>query len=192
LSGGGRLVAVGRVGAPHGRDGSFWVEGALGDEGASEVDAAGAGDRTDTATGAAYPRAPIAEGAEVTVAGRHARVERRAGTNERPLLRLSGVGDRGAAAELRGERLLVPEAHAPLAPGEWLVDDLVGARVEGVGEVRRVLAGISCDLLEVGEEATLVPLVTDAVRRIDSAARTIDVDRRFLGLDELGGEQSPE
>jgi len=169
----GRLVAVGRVGAPHGRDGSFWVEGALVE---SSGDPPGARD-------------PLCEGADVTVAGRRVRVERRAGTAERPLLRLSRVTDRPGAAALRGERLLVPEPAAPLAPEEWLVDDLVGARVEGVGEVRRVLAGSSCDVLEVGEGRVLVPLVSDAIRRIDSAARVIEVDRRFLGLE--GEERGP-
>jgi 16S rRNA processing protein RimM len=166
LSSEGRLVAVARVGAAHGRDGSFWVE---------EAPGAGAGP-------AAASRA-LDEGAQLTVAGRRVRVERRAGTAERPLLRLSGIEDRAAASALRGERLLVPEAEAPLGPGEWLVDDLVGARVAGLGSVRRVLAGSSCDLLEVGGQAMLVPLVSDAIRRINPDAGVIEVDRRFLGLD---------
>ena len=173
MSAEGRLVAVGRVGPPHGRDGTLWVEGALG----------GSRDEPPAA------RDPLGEGCEVTVAGRRATVERRAGTAERPLLRLSDVTDRQGAAALRGERLLVPEAAAPPAPAEWLVDDLVGARVEGVGEVRRVLAGSSCDVLEVGEGRVLVPLVSDAIRRIDSAARVIEVDRRFLGLEGDEGER---
>jgi ribosomal 30S subunit maturation factor RimM len=162
-----RLVSVGRVGAPHGRDGSFWVERAL--------------------TAAAAPESspdPLAPTTEVTVAGRRARVERREGSPERPLVRLFGVGDRAAAAALRGEALLVSEAQAPLEPGEWLVEDLLGARVDGLGEVTRVLSGPSCDLLEVGTEATLVPLVSDAIHRVDAAARTIEVDLEFLGLGE--------
>jgi 16S rRNA processing protein RimM len=150
------------VGRPHGRDGAFWVEGAV----------------------AAQGSGPLAPGAPVTVAGRSLRVERRAGGPGRPLVRLSGVADRSAAAALRDERLLVPESRAPLGPDEWLVEDLVGARVEGLGEVRGVLAGASCDLLEVGEEGALVPLVRDAIVRVDLRSRTIEVDRRFLGLDE--------
>ena len=45
-----------------------------------------------------------------------------------------------------------------------------------------MLAGPSCDVLEVGEDAVLVPLVSDAVRNVDPAARVIEVDLRFLGL----------
>ncbi len=165
MSAGGRLVSVGRVGAAHGRDGSFWVEGGV--EGAHEV---------------------LAQGAEVVLGGKRTRVERRAGSSERPLLRIAGVETRAEAAARRGEAVLVGEELAPLGPGEWLVEDLVGARVEGLGEVRRVLAGASCDLLEVGEDALLIPLVSDAVVRIDPGTGVIEVDRRFLDLGEDAGE----
>ena len=161
MSAGGRLVSVGRVGAAHGRDGSFWVDGAV--EAAHEV---------------------LAPGAEVVLGEKRTRVERRAGSSERPLLRVAGVETRAEAAARRGDAVLVEEELAPLGPGEWLVESLVGARVEGVGEVRRVLAGASCDLLEIGEDALLIPLVSDAVMSIDPRARVIEVDRRFLGLGE--------
>jgi 16S rRNA processing protein RimM len=143
---------VGRVGRPHGRDGSFYVEG---------------------------PSHPLAPGTRVSVAGRDAVVDRRAGTDERPLVRLRGID---AIQALRGEPLVVPLDQAPLGEGEWVVEDLVGCRVEGLGEVRRVLAGTSCDLLEVGEEEVLVPFVSDAIRRVDPERRVIEVDRSFLGL----------
>ncbi len=150
-------MPVGRVGRPHGRDGSFYVE---------------------------RPSHPLAEGAQVSVGGRSARVERRGGTSNRPLVRLSGVEGRPEAAALRGEPLLVPESAAPLAEGEWLADDLLGCEVEGLGMVRRVVAGPSCDVLEVGEDGHLVPFTGDAIRRIDLEAQAIAVNRRFLGLDE--------
>ncbi len=165
MSSRGRLVSVGRVGAAHGRDGSFWIEGAV--QAAHEA---------------------LAQGAEVVLGGRRTRVERRAGSRERPLLRIAGIETRAGAAARRGEAVLVDEGLAPLGAGEWLVEDLVGARVEGLGEVRRVLAGVSCDLLEVGEEALLIPLVSDAVVSIDLGERVIEVDRRFLGLGEDDGE----
>jgi 16S rRNA processing protein RimM len=158
-----RLVSVGRVGRPHGRDGSFWVDEPLSGDGEG--------------------REPLAVGTDVFVAGRSGRVERLAGAPKRPLVRVSSIADRQAAAALRGTDLLVAEANAPLGVGEWLVEDLVGARIDGLGEVRRVVASPSCDLLEVGEEGVLVPLVSDAVRRVDVAARRIEVDRTFLGLD---------
>ena len=143
-------VSAGRVGRPHGRDGSFWVDGAA---------------------------SALSEGDEVVVDGRRARVERRDGSEQRPLMRLAGVTDRGAAAALRGEPLLV---DAALGEEEWLARDLVGCAVEGMGQVARVLEGPSCDLLEL-QDGTLVPLVGDAVSRVDTDAGVIEVDRGFLG-----------
>ncbi len=143
-------VSAGRVGRPHGRDGSFWVDGAT---------------------------APLNEGDEVVVADRRARIERRDGSEQRPLVRLAGVADKQSAAALRGEELLV---EAELAQDEWLARDLVGCAVKGVGQVARVLEGPTCALLEL-EDGTLVPLVADAVRRVDADAGVIEVDPEFLG-----------
>jgi 16S rRNA processing protein RimM len=152
-------VPAGRVGRAHGLDGSFYVE--------------------DVAE-------PLEHGAEVAVAGRSARVERRAGTEARPIVRLSGVHDRSAAEALRGERILV--AGGALAEGEYLSADLVGCIVPGVGEVRRVVQGPSCDVLEVGADGVLIPFVSDAIKRVDLQAGVIEVDTGFLGLDERSSE----
>jgi len=65
----------------------------------------------------------------------------------------------------------------------------VGCDVPGIGAVTRVVSGPSCDLLEVGDEGLLVPFVSDAVRRVDVAGRRIEVDLRFLGLDQEGGPE---
>ena len=148
-------VSAGRVGRAHGRDGSFYVD---------------------------RPAHSLAEGTLVRVAGADRRVARRAGTDDRPLVRLEGVEDRDAASALRGEFLLLDISEAPLEEGEFIVSDLVGCRIEGLGYVERVLDGPSCDVLEVGEEGVLVPLVSDAVKRIDLEERIIEVDREFLGL----------
>jgi 16S rRNA processing protein RimM len=150
-----RLVTAGVVGRPHGLDGSFAVE---------------------------RPAHPLDEGTALRVAGRERRVERRAGTDRRPLIRLDGIGDREAAVALRGELLLVEQA---LADGEWLAEDLVGCRVQGLGEVRRVIDAPSCDLLEL-DGGELVPLVSDAIARVDVEARLIEVDLAFLRLGEEG------
>ena len=149
----GRQVRAGRVGRPHGLDGSFYVE---------------------------RPTEELSVGTEVTLAGRRATVERCAGTPERPILRVSGIGDRDAAGGLRGEELLV--AGGELAPDEYFVDDLVGCAVPGIGRVRRVVAAPSCDLLEVGDDGVLVPFISDAVKRVDLDEGVIEVDRAFLGL----------
>jgi 16S rRNA processing protein RimM len=140
---------VGQVGRAHGRDGSFYVE---------------------------HPDSGLEAGVELTVDGERRRVERCDGTAERPLLRLSGVSDRAAATELRGELLLVADEGGD---GEWLVEDLVGLRVERLGPVRRVLDGPSCAVLEL-EDGTLVPFVEDAIRSVDTEAGLIRVDLSFL------------
>jgi 16S rRNA processing protein RimM len=154
-----RPLPAGRVGRPHGLDGSFYVE-----------DAAHA----------------LAEGTEVVIGERRAAVTRRAGSDARPLVRVEGVEDRDAAQALRGQAVLVPGGREELGPDEWYDDDLVGCRVDGLGEVRAVLHGPSCDLLEVGEKGVLVPLVRDAVLRVDLDAREIEVDHGFLALGEDG------
>src|SRR4051794_41425962 len=73
-----RDLVVGRVGRPHGLDGSFYV-----------VDAA--------------PELPASGG---LVSGR--RIVRRAGTEDRPILRLEGSSSRADAEALRGFELTVP------------------------------------------------------------------------------------
>ncbi len=77
----------------------------------------------------------------------------------------------------------------PLGEDEWWAEDLEGCTVHDggrrVGTVRRLLALPSCEVLEVEREdgELLVPLVSDAVRAVDVAGRTIDVDLRFLGAE---------
>ena len=129
--------------------------------------------------GSFYVDGPLDEGATVQIGDQEFTVAERKGTDARPIIRLTGVEDRDAAEALRGEVLTTGEAE-PLDEGEWLIEDLVGCRIQGVGEVTGVLQGMSCDLLEVGDE--LIPLVTDAVTRVDVENRVIEVNREFLGL----------
>jgi len=139
------LVTVGRVGKPHGFDGSFYVEGA------SQL---------------------LALGETVVVGSRSHVVARRAGTDERPLIRLEGVDDPRA---LRGEPLLV---EAELEEDEWLAADLVGLEVAGHGRVERVLDGPSCSVLELSDGA-LVPFVRDAVSSV--SADRIEINEGYVG-----------
>lgn len=87
---------------------------------------------------------------------------------------------------------MASEIDAPLAEGEWLAEDLVGCVIEGLGEVRRVVAAPSCDVLEVGERGVLVPFIAQAIRAVDPVARSIELDRDFLALDEPGGGSASE
>jgi 16S rRNA processing protein RimM len=155
-------VVAGRIGRPHGLDGSFHVVAAR-----AEL---------------------LMLGATVRVGDRDVRIARRAGTDERPIVRLEGADGRDAAEALRGEELTVARTQAPpLGPDEWYAADLVGCRVvdgaRTVGEVRRLLALPSCEALAVGADGgeMLVPLVRDAVRSVDLEAGRIDVDVAFLG-----------
>jgi 16S rRNA processing protein RimM len=121
------------------------------------------------------PQHELPEGCRIVLGGAEHTVERRAGTDQRPLIRLAGVDD---ARPLRGELLLVEDE---LAEGEWLAGDLVGLTVPGMGTVTGVIDGPSCSVLEVGDEGTLVPLVSDAIERVDVEAGEIHVRREFLG-----------
>jgi 16S rRNA processing protein RimM len=136
----------------------------------------------------------LAIGGEVRIGEIWRAIIRRAGTDDRPILRLQGVEDRSGAEALRGQDLYVARAAAPaLEPGEYWAEDLRGCRVvtadgHELGTVEGMRALPSCEVLEVGE--LLVPMVGDAVRLIDVAQRRIVVDAQFLGVD-VGGPDPP-
>lgn len=157
-------LRAGRIGGPHGLDGSFHVKQAV--------------------------PGLLSLGAEVLVHERPRRIVRRAGHDAGVILRLEGCEDRAAAAALRDAELLVSRTLAPPLPAdEWWAEDLEGCTVldgeVAVGTVARLLALPSCEVLEVdrggGGAALLVPLIADAVRSVDVAAQRIDVDLAFLG-----------
>jgi 16S rRNA processing protein RimM len=156
------VIDAGRVGRPHGLDGSFHVTRAV-----AEL---------------------IAAAETVDLDGRAVRIERRAGTAERPILRLEGCASREDAQALRGVTLRVDEALAPAAEDEYWPHELAGCTVHDggreVGVVRRMITLPSCEALEVDQAdggEVLVPLVRDAIRAIDRDGKRIDVDMRFLG-----------
>jgi len=155
---------AGRVGRPHGLDGSFLV---------------------------AEPNAALLRVSDrVQVADTEREIVRLAGHDKRLILRLEGCADREAAEALRGQTLFVARGHAPeLEQDEWWAEDLEGLAVgdgeREVGTVTRMLALPSCEVLEVarseGGEPLLVPLVSDAVRTVDLEQGRIDIDLQFLG-----------
>ncbi len=157
---------AGRVGRPHGLDGSFLV---------------------------ADVNAVLLQAADsVMINGTERSITRRAGHDARLILRLEGCTDRNGAEAIRGQELLVARALAPdLDEDEWWAEDLEGLAVgDGdrvVGSVTRLLALPSCEVLEVeraeGGEPLLVPLISDAVRMVDLERGRIDIDLRFLGED---------
>ncbi len=170
-SDGEQWLHAGRVGRPHGLDGSVHVT---------------------------QPRVTLLEqGRVLRVDGRDEEIVRRAGTDSRPIVRFASCTTRSDAEALRGRDLLVSRADAPpLEEDEWWPEELVGCRVldgdRPVGVVRELRPLPSCDVLEVardGAEDLLVPLIRDAVRSVDVEAREIDVDLVFLGEGGDGGEE---
>jgi 16S rRNA processing protein RimM len=148
------LVAVGRVGRPHGTDGAFVVEGASADE---RWFAAGAG--------------LLVDGEDATVV-----VSRRVGGG-RHAIKL----DRAAA---RGAELGVRRSALPALPVDtYYVADLVGLTVLDengvhVGVVGDVLPGPANDALEL-DSGLLLPLVEECVREIDLERRRILLNPGF-------------
>ena len=156
------LLNAGRVGRPHGLDGSFHVT---------------------------RPRGVLLTlGGSVRVGDDVHEIVRRAGTEDRPILRLRGLDDRAGIEALREADLLVERADAPALPeGEYWSEDLEGCTVltpqgEELGVVRTMRALPSCEVLEVGD--LLVPMVGDAVVSIDVGERRIVVDPEELGVEK--------
>jgi len=138
------LVDIGKVGRPHGLDGSFFVEGASTRDGAFAV------------------------GTALYVDGEPARiVASKRGAQGRPVIRL----DRPVA---RGATLAVPRSALPELPeDEYYAFQLVGLAVEEeggrqLGRVRDVLEYPANDVLEL-DSGTALPLVEACVRLVDLA-----------------------
>lgn len=154
------MLLAGRVGRPHGLDGSFHVT---------------------------RPRAGLLRvGVTVHAGERTFEIVRAAGTDDRPILRLDGVAGREAVEALRGTDLFVARDEAPaLGDDEYWAEDLEGCVVTDgdreLGRVARLVALPSCEALELAGSGVLIPLVRDAVRAVDIAAGRIDVNTAFLG-----------
>jgi len=149
------LVPVGRVGKPHGLDGSFFVEGA------SERD------------GVFAPGATVYAGGEETKV-----VASRRGAGGRPVIRLDRRLERGT--ELAVARTTLPQLDDE---DEFYVFQLVGLTVEEesgrlLGRVREVLEYPANDVLELDSGASL-PLVEACVRQVDLTGRRIVVAAGF-------------
>jgi len=158
----GTTMPAGRVGRPHGLDGSFYVTGAR-------------------------PRL-LSPGTSISVGGRHAAVVRRAGTDRHPIVRLQGVEDREQAQALRGMELTVDRDTAPaFDEDEWWAHELEGCEVfdgaRHVGVVARMVEYPSCEALEItraeGGEL-LVPMVKEAIRSVRVQQRRIEIDLGFV------------
>jgi 16S rRNA processing protein RimM len=147
------LVRVGRVGKPHGLDGSFFVEQASEDE------------------------QRFAEGAALRVDGEPATVIASKRSGGRPVIRLDREAPRGA--ELSVPRSELP----PPSENEYYAFELVGLEVEeeggrALGRVREVHPGVANDVLELDTDLVL-PLVDACVLDVDLEEGRIQVARGF-------------
>jgi 16S rRNA processing protein RimM len=149
------LVPIGRVGKPHGLDGSFFVEGPS--------------DRGEA----------FAPGATVYVDGEPAKiVASKRGAHNRPVIRLERRVERGAS-------LAVPrDTLPPLGADEYYTFQLVGLVVEEeggrlLGRVADVVDYPANDVLELDSGASL-PLVEACVRQVDLEGGRIVVAQGFV------------
>jgi 16S rRNA processing protein RimM len=148
------LVPIGRVGRPHGLDGSFFVEGPSDRPGAFAVGAV-----------------VFANGEPLKI------VSSKHGSQKRPVIRLERRVDRGA-------ELAVPrESLPPLGEDEYYSFQLVGLAVEEeggrvLGHVRDVLDYPANDVLELDTGLSL-PLVEACVRKVDLESGRIVVAQGF-------------
>jgi 16S rRNA processing protein RimM len=146
-------VSIGRVGRPHGLDGSFVVEAASEEPGR------------------------FAPGARLYVEREPARVVECKRAGNRLVVRLDRPARRGAALELRAAELPAPEE------GSYYVFELVGLEVEEeggrpLGRVQDVAAGVANDVLELDSGAAL-PMVEECVLAVDLDGRRILVAPGF-------------
>jgi 16S rRNA processing protein RimM len=147
------LVRIGRVGKPHGLDGSFFVENASEDQ-----------DR-------------FAKGATLRVGGEPATVVSSKRSRRRPVIRLDREAPRGA--ELSVLRSELP----PPGENEYYAFQLVGLDVEEeggrrLGRVTEVQPGVANDVLQL-DSGVALPLVDACVLQVDLDEARIHVARGF-------------
>jgi 16S rRNA processing protein RimM len=147
------LVSVGRVGKPHGLDGSFFVERASEDE------------------------ERFAVGATLLVGGEQAQVLASKRSRGRPVIRLDLDAPRGADLSVPRSELPSP------GEDEYYAFQLVGLEVEEeggrlLGRVAAVQPGVANDVLEL-DSGPALPLVDACVREIDLPGGRIVVAEGF-------------
>jgi 16S rRNA processing protein RimM len=148
------LVPVGKVGRPHGIDGSFFVEGPSDDP------------------------ARFAKGSTLYAAGEPAKVVvSKRGSGRRPVIKLDRPVERGTVLALPRETL------PPLEEDEYYNFQLVGLTVEEeggrvLGQVKDVLDYPANDVLEL-DSGVYLPLVEACVRQVDVGGGRIIVSVGF-------------
>jgi 16S rRNA processing protein RimM len=151
-----RRVSVGRVGRPHGLDGSFVVEAASDDP------------------------ERFAPGSKLLVGGEPATVVASKRAGGRTVVALDCRAERGAELEIPEDEL------PALPDGEFYAFQLVGLEVEDesgrpLGRISEVAPGVANDVLEL-DSGLALPLVEDCVRAVDLEGGRVVVAEGFAGV----------
>jgi 16S rRNA processing protein RimM len=146
-------VQIGRVGKPHGIDGSFFIEQPSNDERWWQP------------------------GARFIAGGREAEVVTARRSSGRPVVKLDRAVERGALIEV--ERSDLP----PTEDDEYYAFELLGLPVveetgRALGTVQAVTPGVANDVLEL-DTGVLLPMIEDCVQRVDLQTRSITVAAGF-------------
>jgi 16S rRNA processing protein RimM len=146
-------VSIGRVGKPHGLDGSFYVEQPSTDERWWKV------------------------GASFLAGGEHAEVVGARRAQGRPVIKLDRSVERGSPIEIERDQL------PPTEEDEYYAFQLQGLEVveengRALGTVADVIPGVANDVLELST-GVLLPMIEDCVRTVDLDAARIVVAEGF-------------
>jgi 16S rRNA processing protein RimM len=146
-------VQIGRVGKPHGIDGSFFIEQPSDDERWWKP------------------------GARFIAGGRAAEVVSARRSSGRPVVKLDQVVERGALIEVERDSL------PPTEDDEYYAFELLGLPVveetgRALGNVQAVTPGVANDVLEL-DTGVLLPMIEDCVQRVDLQTRSITVAAGF-------------
>ena len=102
------------------------------------------------------------------------------------VMTLEGLDDRGTAEGYSGALVLLQDTQLrPLEPDEYFQHQLMGCEVETVagkalGKVRGIMETGANDVLVVGEESLMVPMLASVVIEVD-------VDRRLIRIEPIPG-----
>jgi 16S rRNA processing protein RimM len=150
-------VRIGRVGKPHGIDGSFFIEQPSDDERWWQP------------------------GARFLAGGQEAEVVAARRSSGRPVVKLDHHVERGAPLEVGRDAL------PPTDDDEYYAFELIGLPVveetgRELGSVQAVTPGVANDVLEL-DTGVLLPMIEDCVQSVDLETGRIQVAVGFAGLD---------
>jgi 16S rRNA processing protein RimM len=112
----------------------------------------------------------------------------------RPLIRITGIEDADAAQALVGAHVTIAAGEAALGAGEYFDADLIGCRlIDAEGHERGVVVDVlhypHQDLLAIGAERALLPLIAAFIANVDVARKEIRVTVP-AGLLDGGAEEA--